>query len=147
MKKITLIAVLLSLALVACGEKKVEEVKEVATQAVEQVKDKATEAAAGTVDAAKEAVTEVVDAAKEAVAEETQVVNFKTADGETFSLNTKDLFETATLTSAAGETIKLTREVAADGIKLAGENTSIHFKNKEGILNIGEKEYKLNIVE
>lgn len=125
MKKLTLMALLLSLTLVACGEKKAEEVKEPATQAVEQVKEEA-----------KETATEGV-----------QKVNFKTAEGETFTVDTQDSFETATLTNAAGEVVELKREVSADGIKLVGENTSIHFNNKEGVLTIGEKEYGLDIVE
>lgn len=125
MKKLTLMALLLSLALVACGEKKAEEVKETATQAVEQVKEEA----------------------KEAVSEAVQKINFKTAEGETFTVDTQDLFETATLTNAAGEVVELKRDASADGIKLVGENTSIHFNDKEGVLTIGEKEYKLNVAE
>lgn len=67
MKKLTLMAILLSLALVACGEKKVEEIKESATQAVEQVKENATQAVDEAKEKTSEAAAEVKDKANEAV--------------------------------------------------------------------------------
>ncbi|MBQ3436962.1 MAG: hypothetical protein IJG31_00350 [Fusobacterium sp.] len=166
MKKLTLMAVLLSLALVACGEKKVEEVKEAAAQAVEQTKEVVAEAAEGTKEAvagaaegAKEAVSNAVEQTKEAVAGAAEgvkeavvgtaeVINFKTADGEAFSVESSDLFETAVLKNANGEAFELKRDASASGVRLVGENgTEIHFNSKEGNLKLNDKEYILNITE
>ncbi|WP_022818955.1 MliC family protein [Fusobacterium russii] len=75
MKKLTLMAILLSLALVACGEKKVEEVKENATQAVEQVKENASQAVEEAKDKTNETVAEVKENAAQVVEQAKEKAN------------------------------------------------------------------------
>lgn len=150
MKKVTLMAILLSLALVACGEKKVEEVKEAATQTVEQAKETATTAAAEVKETAEKAVEEVKDAAKETIAEVkeavAQALKFKTADGVEYGLDIDG--DNAVLKTADGKEYNLKAAVSASGSRFADENgNEIHFKDGSGIAKIDGKEFNLELVK
>nr|WP_241635753.1 MliC family protein [Fusobacterium gastrosuis] len=139
MKKVTLMAILLSLALVACGEKKVEEVKDAAAQTVEQVKETATEATAEVKETAEKAVEEV----KDAVA---QALKFKTADGVEYGLDVDG--DHAVLKTADGKEYHLKADVSASGSRFADENgNEIHFKDGSGIAKIDGKEFNLDLVK
>lgn len=150
MKKVTLMAILLSLALVACGEKKVEEVKDAATQTVEQVKETATEATAEVKETAEKAVEETKDAAAAAVEEVkdavAQAFKFKTADGVEYGLDVDG--DNAVLKTADGKEYHLKADVSASGSRFADENgNEIHFKDGSGIAKIEGKEFNLDLVK
>lgn len=141
MKKITLMAILLSLALVACGEKKVEEVKEVATAAVAEVKEAATTAAAEVKETTTAAVGEVKDAIVEAI--KSNLV-FKTEDGSEYKLDIDG--DNAILKTANGEEFNLKADVSGSGTRFADEKgNEIHFKGEEGIVKINGKEFNVNL--
>lgn len=172
MKKITLMAILLSLALVACGEKKVEEVKETATQAVEQVKETATEAVADVKDKANEAVTEVKESAEKTMADAkdkanevmtdakdkanevmadakaamTDALKFKTADGTEYNLNING--DNAVLKTSTGEEYNLKAAVSGSGVRFADEKgNEIHYKGESGVVNLNGKESTVELVK
>lgn len=143
MKKLTLMAILLSLALVACGEKKVEEVKETATQAVEQVKETTNEAVAEVKESAEKAMTEVKDKANEIM---TDVLKFKGEDGTEYSLNLKD--DNAVLKTSTGEEYTLKAAVSGSGERYADEKgNEIHFKGNSGIVNLNGKQTSIELVK
>lgn len=150
MKKLTLMAILLSLALVACGEKKVEEVKETATQAVEQVKETATEAVADVKDKANEAVTEVKESAEKTMADAkaamTDALKFKTADGTEYNLNING--DNAVLKTSTGEEYNLKAAVSGSGVRFADEKgNEIHYKGESGVVNLNGKESTVELVK
>lgn len=165
MKKLTLMAILLSLALVACGEKKVEEVKETATQAVEQVKETATEAVADVKDKANEAVTEVKESAEKTMADAKDKANevmtdakdkanevmadalkFKTADGTEYNLNING--DNAVLKTSTGEEYNLKAAVSGSGVRFADEKgNEIHYKGESGVVNLNGKESTVELVK
>lgn len=173
MKKMTVMAILLSLALVACGEKKVEEVKEAATQAVEQVKETTTEAAAEVKESAEKAMADVKEAAENTVSDakeaatnavadmkemaETKVgemkeavmeaLKFKSEDGTEYSLDVDG--DNAILKTSTGEEYTLKRDVSASGERYTDDKgNEIHFKAEDGgMLNLNGKEIKLDIAK
>ncbi|MDO4690318.1 MAG: MliC family protein [Fusobacterium sp.] len=143
MKKITLMAILLSLALVACGEKKVEEVKEAATQTVEQVKETATEAVAEAKESAEKAVESAKNAASEVIADAkaamSDALKFKAADGTEYSLDITG--DNAVLKTSTGKEYPLKAAVTGSGVRFADEKgNEIHFKGDEGVVNLDGKE-------
>ena len=161
MKKLTLMAILLSFALVACGEKKVEEVKDVANQAVEQVKETATEAKETTMEVAadakekiSEAATEVKESAEKAVEDvknkaneimaEKKDVNFKAEDGTEYTL-TLIGDDDAVLKTSTGEEYPLKAAVSGSGVRYADDKgNEIHYKADNGLIKLNGKEVIIN---
>ena len=118
MKKFTMLALAMSLFLVACGEKKEEKPAE----------QPATEAAAPATEAPK---TEVVAVVK--------TFTLKTEDGKEFTLVVVADGSTATLTDAEGKATELKNAETASGERYtddAGDEVAI--KGTEGILTLGD---------
>lgn len=119
MKKFAMLALAMSLFLVACGEKKAEE---------------------------KPAEQPVAEATQEAPAVEAMAYTVKTADAE-YSLSIAG--DVATLTAADGTATELTRAESADGEKFADANgNELHIKGEEGMLSLGEaKDVNVTVTE
>ena len=112
MKKFTMLALAMSLFLVACGEKKEEE-KPAEQPAVEAT---ATEAAA-----------------------EAKTFALKTEDGKEFTLVVAADGATATLTDAEGKATELKNAETASGERYADEaGNEVAMKGTEGILTLGD---------
>lgn len=121
MKKFAMLALAMSLFLVACGEKTAEKAAETVETAKEEV---------------KEAATEVKEAAENMVADATSFT-VKSEDGKEYMLVVAG--DVATLTDAEGKAMELKRAESASGEKYADEaGNEIHFKAEEGILTLGE---------
>ena len=125
MKKFAMLALAMSLFLVACGEKKEEE-KPAEQAAVEAT---ATEAPA----------TETTEAAAEA-----KTFSLKTEDGNfSFKESTSEIVaadgSTATLTDAEGKATELKNAETASGERYADEaGNEVAMKGAEGILTLGD---------
>ena len=118
MKKFTMLALAMSLFLVACGEKKEEQ--------------PAAEAAATTEAPATEAP------ATEAAAE-AKTFALKTEDGKEFTLVVAADGATATLTDAEGKATELKNAETASGERYADEaGNEVAMKGTEGILTLGD---------
>ena len=112
MKKLAMLALALSLFLVACGEKKEEE------KPAEQPAAEAT---------ATEATAEV------------KAFTVKTEDGKEFTLEVAADGETATLTDAEGKVTELKNAETASGERYADEaGNEIAMKGTEGNLTLGD---------
>ena len=122
MKKFTMLALAMSLFLVACGEKKEEKPAE----------QPAAEAAATTEAPATEAP------ATEAAAE-AKTFALKTEDGKEFTLVVAADGATATLTDAEGKATELKNAVTASGERYADDaGNEVAMKGTEGILTLGD---------
>ena len=122
MKKFTMLALAMSLFLVACGEKKEEKLAE----------QPAAEAAATTEAPATEAP------ATEAAAE-AKTFALKTEDGKEFTLVVAADGATATLTDAEGKATELKNAETASGERYADEaGNEVAMKGTEGILTLGD---------
>ena len=122
MKKFAMLALAMSLFLVACGEKKEEKPAE----------QPAAEAAATTEAPATEAP------ATEAAAE-AKTFALKTEDGKEFTLVVAADGATATLTDAEGKATELKNAETASGERYADEaGNEVAMKGTEGILTLGD---------
>ena len=122
MKKFTMLALAMSLFLVACGEKKEEKPAE----------QPAAEAAATTEAPATEAP------ATEAAAE-AKTFALKTEDGKEFTLVVAADGATATLTDAEGKAAEWKNAETASGERYADEaGNEVAMKGTEGILTLGD---------
>jgi len=118
MKKFAMLALAMSLFLVACGEKKEEE------KPAEQPAAEAT------------ATTEAP--ATEAAAEE-KTFSVKTEDGKEFTLVVAADGATATLTDADGNATELKNAETASGERYADDaGNEVAMKGTEGILTLGD---------
>ena len=118
MKKFAMLALAMSLFLVACGEKKEEE------KPAEQPAAEAT------------ATTEAP--ATEATAEE-KTFSVKTEDGKEFTLVVAADGATATLTDADGNATELKNAETASGERYADDaGNEVAMKGSEGILTLGD---------
>ena len=112
MKKFAMLALAMSLFLVACGEKKEEE------KPAEQPAAEAT---------ATEATAEV------------KAFSVKTEDGKEFTLEVAADGATATLTDAEGKVTELKNAETASGERYADEaGNEIAMKGTEGVLTLGD---------
>ena len=117
MKKFTMLALAMSLFLVACGEKKEEKPAE----------QPAAEAAATTEAPATEATAEA------------KTFALKTEDGKEFTLVVAADGATATLTDAEGKATELKNAETASGERYADEaGNEVAMKGTEGILTLGD---------
>ena len=115
MKKFAMLALAMSLFLVACGEKKEEE-KPVEQPVAEATATEATEAAA-----------------------EVKAFSVKTEDGKEFTLEVAADGATATLTDAEGNVTELKNAETASGERYADEaGNEIAMKGTEGNLTLGD---------
>ena len=113
MKKFAMLALAMSLFLVACGEKKEEE------KPAEQPAVEAT--------------------ATEAPAAEVKAFSVKTEDGKEFTLEVAADGATATLTDAEGKVTELKNAETASGERYADEaGNEIAMKGTEGVLTLGD---------
>jgi len=118
MKKFAMLALAMSLFLVACGEKKEEE---------KPAEQPAAEAPATT------ATT------TEAPAAEVKAFSVKTEDGKEFTLEVAADGATATLTDAEGKVTELKNAETASGERYADEaGNEIAMKGTEGVLTLGD---------
>ena len=121
MKKFAMLALAMSLFLVACGEKKEEE--KPAEQPAAEATATTTEAAATTTEAAAEAKS----------------FSVKTEDGKEFTLEVAADGATATLTDAEGKVTELKNAETASGERYADEaGNEIAMKGTEGVLTLGD---------
>ena len=119
MKKFVMLALAMSLFLVACGEKKEEE--KPAEQPAAEATAPATEAPA--TEAAAEAKT----------------FSLKTEDGKEFTLVVAVDGATATLTDAEGKATELKNAETASGERYADDaGNEVAMKGTEGILTLGD---------
>ena len=119
MKKFAMLALAMSLFLVACGEKKEEE--KPAEQPAAEATAPATEAPA--TEAAAEAKT----------------FSLKTEDGKEFTLVVAADGATATLTDAEGKATELKNDVTGSGERYADDaGNEVAMKGTEGILTLGD---------
>ena len=115
MKKFAMLALAMSLFLVACGEKKEEE---------KPAEQPAAEAPATTT---------------EAPAAEVKAFSVKTEDGKEFTLEVAADGATATLTDAEGKVTELKNAETASGERYADEaGNEIAMKGTEGVLTLGD---------
>ena len=115
MKKIAMLALAMSLFLVACGEKKEEQ---------KPAEQPAAEATATTT---------------EAPAAEVKAFSVKTEDGKEFTLEVAADGATATLTDAEGKVTELKNAETASGERYADEaGNEVAMKGAEGILTLGD---------
>ena len=116
MKKFAMLALAMSLFLVACGEKKEEE---------KPAEQPAAEAPATTT--------------TEAPAAEVKAFSVKTEDGKEFTLEVAADGATATLTDAEGKVTELKNAETASGERYADEaGNEIAMKGTEGVLTLGD---------
>ena len=121
MKKFAMLALAMSLFLVACGEKKEEE---------KPAEQPATEAAAP----APETTAPATEAAAEA-----KTFTLKTEDGKEFTLVVATDGATATLTDAEGKATELKNDVTGSGERYTDEaGNEVAMKGTEGILTLGD---------
>ena len=119
MKKFAMLALAMSLFLVACGEKKEEE--KPAEQPAAEATAPATEAPA-------------TEAAVEA-----KSFSLKTEDGKEFTLVVADDGSTATLTDADGKATELKNAETASGERYADDaGNEVAIKGTEGVLTFGD---------
>ena len=119
MKKFAMLALAMSLFLVACGEKKEEE---------KPAEQPAAEATATTTQAP----------ATEAAAE-AKTFSLKTEDGKEFTLVVAADGATATLTDAEGKATELKNAETASGERYADDaGNEVAMKGTEGILTLGD---------
>ena len=117
MKKFAMLALAMSLFLVACGEKKEEQ------KTAEQPAAEATATTATT----------------EAPAAEVKAFSVKTEDGKEFTLEVAADGATATLTDAEGKVTELKNAETASGERYADEaGNEIAMKGTEGVLTLGD---------
>lgn len=115
MKKFAMLALAMSLFLVACGEKKEEQ---------KPAEQPAAEAPATTT---------------EAPAAEAKAFSVKTEDGKEFTLEVAADGATATLTDAEGKVTELKNAETASGERYADEaGNEIAMKGTEGVLTLGD---------
>ena len=115
MKKFAMLALAMSLFLVACGEKKEEQ---------KPAEQPAAEATATTT---------------EAPAAEVKAFSVKTEDGKEFTLEVAADGATATLTDAEGKVTELKNAETASGERYADEaGNEVAMKGTEGILTLGD---------
>ena len=118
MKKFAMLALAMSLFLVACGEKKEEQ------KPAEQPAAEATATTATTT---------------EAPAAEVKAFSVKTEDGKEFTLEVAADGATATLTDAEGKVTELNNAETASGERYADEaGNEIAMKGTEGVLTLGD---------
>ena len=118
MKKFAMLALAMSLFLVACGEKKEE------PKPAEQPAAEATATTATTT---------------EAPAAEVKAFSVKTEDGKEFTLEVAADGATATLTDAEGKVTELKNAETASGERYADEaGNEIAMKGTEGVLTLGD---------
>lgn len=118
MKKFAMLALVMSLFLVACGEKKEEQ------KPAEQPAAEATATTATTT---------------EAPAAEVKAFSVKTEDGKEFTLEVAADGATATLTDAEGKVTELKNAETASGERYADEaGNEIAMKGTEGVLTLGD---------
>ena len=116
MKKFAMLALAMSLFLVACGEKK-EEAKPAEQPAAEAPATTTTEAPAA----------------------EVKAFSVKTEDGKEFTLEVAADGATATLTDAEGKVTELKNAETASGERYADEaGNEIAMKGTEGVLTLGD---------
>ena len=116
MKKFAMLALAMSLFLVACGEKKEEQ---------KPAEQPAAEAPATTT--------------TEAPAAEVKAFSVKTEDGKEFTLEVAADGATATLTDAEGNVTELKNAETASGERYADEaGNEIAMKGTEGVLTLGD---------
>ena len=116
MKKVAMLALAMSLFLVACGEKKEEQ---------KPAEQPAAEAPATTT--------------TEAPAAEVKAFSVKTEDGKEFTLEVAADGATATLTDAEGKVTELKNAETASGERYADEaGNEIAMKGTEGVLTLGD---------
>ncbi len=112
MKKFAMLALAMSLFLVACGEKKEEE---------------------------KPAEQPAAEATATEVAAEVKAFSVKTEDGKEFTLEVAADGATATLTDAEGKVTELKNAETASGERYADEaGNEIAMKGTEGVLTLGD---------
>ena len=127
MKKFAMLALAMSLFLVACGEKKEEKPAE----------QPATETAAPAPEAAAPA-PETTAPATEAAAE-AKTFTLKTEGGKEFTLVVAADGATATLTDAEGKATELKNAETASGERYADDaGNEVAMKGTEGILTLGD---------
>ena len=118
MKKFAMLALAMSLFLVACGEKKEEQ---------KPAEQPAAEAPATTT------------TTTEAPAAEAKAFSVKTEDGKEFTLEVAADGATATLTDAEGKVTELKNAETASGERYADEaGNEIAMKGTEGVLTLGD---------
>ena len=117
MKKFAMLALAMSLFLVACGEKKEEQ---------KPAEQPAAEATATT-------------ATTEAPAAEVKAFSVKTEDGKEFTLEVAADGATATLTDAEGKATELKNAETASGERYADDaGNEVAMKGTEGVLTLGD---------
>ena len=115
MKKFAMLALAMSLFLVACGEKKEEQKP------------------------AEQPVAEATATTTEAPAAEVKAFSVKTEDGKEFTLEVAADGATATLTDAEGKVTELKNAETASGERYADEaGNEIAMKGAEGVLTLGD---------
>ena len=128
MKKFAMLALAMSLFLVACGEKKEEQ--KPAEQPAAEATATTTEATATTTEAA---------ATTTEAAAEVKAFSVKTEDGKEFTLEVAADGATATLTDAEGKVTELKNAETASGERYADEaGNEIAMKGTEGVLTLGD---------
>ena len=121
MKKFAMLALAMSLFLVACGEKKEEE---------KPAEQPAAEAAAP----APETTAPATEAAAEA-----KTFSLKTEDGKEFTLVVVADGSSATLTDAEGKSVELKNAETASGERYADDaGNEVAIKGTEGVLTFGD---------
>ena len=124
MKKFAMLALAMSLFLVACGEKKEEE--KPAEQPAAEATAPATEAPA-------------TEAPATEAAAEAKTFSLKTEDGKEFTLVVAADGATATLTDAEGKATELKNAETASGERYADDaGNEVAMKGTEGILTLGD---------
>ncbi|MDY4010112.1 MAG: hypothetical protein SOY60_00395 [Fusobacterium gastrosuis] len=139
MKKVTLVAVFLSLVIIGCGKEKVEEVKDVANQTIEVSKD----ATNNVIEGAKEATTSVIEETKDVTVEakdsaEKVVEDGKSIASEALKTVNSVVDSTKNTISLNDETKEVTEKALEEGKELGTLATKatkkIFSKTESGVL-------------
>ncbi|MDY5306708.1 hypothetical protein [Fusobacterium gastrosuis] len=148
MKKVTLVAVFLSLVIIGCGKEKVEEVKDVAKQTIEASKD----ATNNVVEGAKEATTSVIEETKDVTVEAKDSAEKVVEDGKSIAseaLKTVNSVvdstkNTISLNDEAKEVTVKTLEEGKEFGKIAGKTSNQALQASNKIVDSNKTTISLN---
>ena len=148
MKKVTLVAVFLSLVIIGCGKEKVEEVKDVANQTIEASKD----ATNNVVEGAKEATTSVIEETKDVTVEAKDSAEKVVEDGKSIAseaLKTVNSVvdstkNTISLNDEAKEVTVKTLEEGKEFGKIAGKTSNQALQASNKIVDSNKTTISLN---
>lgn len=148
MKKVTLVAVFLSLVIIGCGKEKVEEVKDVANQTIEASKD----ATNNVVEGAKETTTSVIEETKDVTVEAKDSAEKVVEDGK--SIASEALKTVNSVVDSTKNTISLndeTKEVTVKTLeegkefgKIAGKTSNQALQASNKIIDSNKTTISLN---